>query len=64
MPEKSCNQSKPPFDLLIEDKQVELEKERKKVNKLQQELERLSAVYRKHPGVDYSRPLSMYKLPS
>ena len=56
MPEKSCNQYKSPLDLLIEDKQVELEKERKKVNELQRELERLSAVYGKHPGVDYSRP--------
>ena len=55
MPEKSCNQYKSPLDLLIEDKQVELEKERKKVSELQRELERLSAVYGKHPGVDYSR---------
>ena len=41
MPGKSSNQYKSPLDLLIEDKQVELEKERKKVNELQRELERL-----------------------
>ena len=41
MPGKSLNQYKAPLFLLIEDKQVELEKERKKVNELQRELERL-----------------------
>lgn len=56
MPGKSSNQYKSPLDLLIEDKQVQLEKERKKVNELQRELEKLSAVYGKNPGVDYSRP--------
>ena len=55
MPDKSSIQCKSPLDLLIEDKQVELEKEREKVNGLQRELERLSAVYGKHPGVDFSR---------
>ena len=53
---ESSNQYKSPLDLLIEYKQVELEKERKKVNDHQRELERLSAVYGKHPAVDYSRP--------
>ena len=47
---------KSPLDLLIEDKQVEVEKEREKVAELQGEVERLSAVYGRHPGVDYSKP--------
>ena len=39
-----------------EDKQVEVEKEREEEAELQGEVERLSAVYGRHPGVDYSKP--------
>ena len=38
----SSDQYKSPLDLLIQDKQVEVEKESEKVNELQRELERLS----------------------
>ena len=48
---------KSPLDLLMEDKQVEVEKEREKVAKLQGEVERLSALYGRHPGVDHSKPV-------
>lgn len=47
---------KSPLELLIQDKQVEVEKERRNVTELQRELDRLQTVYSKHPGVDYSRP--------
>ena len=47
---------KSPLDLLIEDKQVEVGKERENVAALQREVKRLSAVYGRHPGVDYSKP--------
>ena len=54
----SSDQYKSPLDLLIQDMQVEVEKESKKVTELQRELERLSADYGKHVGVDYTRPAS------
>ena len=52
----SSDQYKSPLDLLIQDKQVEVEKESQKVTELQRELERLSADYGKHAGIDYTRP--------
>ena len=52
----SPDQYQSPLDLLIQDKQVEVEEERKKVTELQREVERISAVYGKHPDVDYSKP--------
>lgn len=45
-----------PLYLLIKDKQVKVEIEREKVAKLQGEVERLSAFYSRHPGVDHSKP--------
>lgn len=45
-----------PLYLLIKDKQVKIEIEREKVAKLQEEVERLSAFYSRHPGVDHSKP--------
>lgn len=56
LPVHSSDKYKSPLDLLIQDKQVEVEKERKNVTELQRELERLSAVYSKHPDVNYSKP--------
>lgn len=52
----SADKYKSPLDLLIQDKQAEIEKEREKVSELQRDLDRLTAAYGKHPGIDYSKP--------